>query len=57
MALFRVKTDTRDFSWSSHTKEKSDKEIVQSIGRIMNKLAEAEPDSQVIEVKVVDRNW
>ncbi|MEW6496892.1 MAG: hypothetical protein AB1589_30880 [Cyanobacteriota bacterium] len=57
MALFRVKTDTREFDWSSAPKENSDKEVTQSIGRIMNELVESEPDSKVIEVKVVDRKW
>lgn len=55
MALFEVSTDTSRFTWSSPIKDPSN--TTNKVGEIMDKLADMEPDSKTIEVKVVDPHW
>lgn len=55
MALFEVKTDKTSFNWSSPVGLETN--LTNKIGEILHELADMEPDSKTIEVKVVDPNW
>lgn len=55
MALFRIKTDTEDYTLGNTAK--SDKEIANTITRVLAETSAEQPNSKVIEVKVVDKKW